>query len=201
LIDAEGQVIGINTSGLGHGNSVAIPIDYAKQVADSLEKHGSIKRGYLGVRSQMVDLPQNASIEREQKVGLLVIGAEDDSPAAEAGLMAGDIIIGFNGQKVENHDELFAAMSGDVVGKESDVELLRGGKPETVAVTLVERQEAPHHHRQQGGRGRGRMRGGMGGKGMGRGGMQGKGKARGGMQGRGKARDGGQRQQGNRRHQ
>jgi S1-C subfamily serine protease len=150
LIDAEGKVVGINTSGLGHGNSVVIPIELAKKIADSLEKHGSVKRGYLGVRSQVVELPNKAKLDREQKYGLMVMGVEDDSPAAAADLMIGDIIIAYNDQPTETHDELFAALAGGVVDKAAPVEILRGGKAQTLQITAAERKESPRRgHRRR----------------------------------------------------
>ncbi len=142
LVDAEGRVLGINTSGLG-GNSIAIPAELVWRIADMLDKHGSVKRGYLGIRSQPVEMPNKAkpSLGREQDFALLIMGVEEGSPAAQAGLMIGDIIVGFNGQPVVDHDDLFALMVGDVVGKATPLEILRGGKLEKVNVTLAEREE------------------------------------------------------------
>lgn len=148
LVDAEGKVLGINTSGLGHGNSVAIPIKLAQKVADSLEKHGSVKRGYLGVRSQLVEIPEAAqkALGRDQAYGLLVVSLESDSPAAGGGLTVGDIIAGLNGEPTESHDELLALLTGDVVGQTIPVEVLRGGKPETLKIKIGERKDPPHRH-------------------------------------------------------
>jgi S1-C subfamily serine protease len=148
LVDADGKVIGINTSGLGHGNSLAIPIEVAKKIADQLEKHGSIKRGFLGIRSQQVDVPEKA-LKREQATGLLVIQMDEGGPATEAGILVGDIIVGINGEAVETHDELLAALTGDTVGNETPVEVLRGGKPETIKVKVAEREDIPHRGRRR----------------------------------------------------
>ncbi|MDH5606681.1 MAG: S1C family serine protease [Anaerolineae bacterium] len=148
LIDGEGRVIGMNTSGLGHGSSIAIPIELAKKIAGSLEKHGSVKRGYLGIRSQLVDIPAEAKIK--QTTGLLVVGLEGESPASGGGLMVGDIITGLNGESVKNHDELLTLLSGEIVGKEAKIEVLRGGKAQTVKVTVGERSPAEGHPRRHG---------------------------------------------------
>lgn len=149
LIDADGKVVGINTSGLGHGNSVAIPIELAKKIADSLEKHGSVKRGYLGIRSQSVEVTAEAqkALGRDQAQGLLVVSLEEDSPAAEGGLMVGDIIVSLNGEPAETHDELMTLLTGEVVGVATPVEILRGGKPKTIKVTVAERKESPRRRR------------------------------------------------------
>jgi serine protease Do len=74
-----------------------------------------------------------------QTAGLLIVGVEDDSPAGKAGLIVGDIIVGLNSHPVNDHDELFARLSGDVVGKPTPLEILRGGQPQTVSVTVGER--------------------------------------------------------------
>ncbi len=138
LADAEGRVIGLNTSGFGHGVAITIPADLAWKVAEQLAKHGSVQRGYLGVRSQSVELPAAAqkALKREQATGLILVGVESDSPAESAGLMVGDIIVAIDGQPVHNHDELLARLSGDVIDKSTPVEVLRGGQPQSVNVKI-----------------------------------------------------------------
>jgi S1-C subfamily serine protease len=141
LVDAEGNVIGLNTSGFGRGSSITIPAELAWKIADQLAKHGSIKRGYLGIRSQAVEVPEagQKALKREQAAGLLVLSVEKKSPAESSGLMVGDILVGIDGHPVSDHDELFARLSGDVVGKSIPVEVLRGGQPQTVPVKIGER--------------------------------------------------------------
>jgi S1-C subfamily serine protease len=138
LVDAEGLVIGLNTSGFGHGVALTIPADLAWKVAEQLAKHGSVRRGYLGVRSQGVEIPGAAqkALKREQATGLILIGVEKDSPAEAAGLMVGDIIVAVDSQLVRDHDELFACLSGDVVDKSTPVEVLRGGQLQTIDVKI-----------------------------------------------------------------
>jgi S1-C subfamily serine protease len=153
LVDAAGRVLGINTSGLGMGQSLAIPTGVAWRAAASLAEHGSVRRGFIGIRAQPVDIPQDAgkALGREQATGLLLVGVESDSPAAQGGLMVGDILVGIGGQAIEEHDELLARLAGDVVGQSIPVEVLRGGQPKTVEVTIGDREEYPHeehgHHR------------------------------------------------------
>ncbi len=142
LVDAEGRVIGLNTSGFGHGVAITIPADLAWRIAGQLARHGAVRRGYLGVRSQGVEIPAAAqkALKREQATGLILIGVESDSPAEAAGLMVGDIIIAVDGQPVRNHDELFARLSGDVVDKSTPVEVLRGGQPQSIPVKIGTRK-------------------------------------------------------------
>jgi S1-C subfamily serine protease len=138
LVDAEGHIIGLNTSGFGRGSSLTIPSELAWKVADQLAKHGSIKRGYLGIRSQAVEVPEagQKTLKREQATGLLVLSVEKKSPAEAGGLMVGDILVGIDGHPVSDHDELFARLSGDVVDKSIPVEILRGGQLQTLQVKI-----------------------------------------------------------------
>lgn len=142
LINTEGEVLGLNTSGLTRGSALTIPVKGAWQIADGLAKHGSVKRGYLGVRTQPVEIPESArkALNREQSHGLLVLWLEEGGPAAKGNLFVGDIIVAINGQHVEDPDGLFAALGSDTVGKPVSVEVLRGGRPETVNVTVGERK-------------------------------------------------------------
>jgi S1-C subfamily serine protease len=141
LVAADGTVLGLNTSGLGRGSAITIPADIAWKVADTLAQHGRIKRGYLGIRSQTVEIPaaSQKALKREQATGLLVVSVENDSPAAKGGLIVGDILMAVAGAPVLHHDELFSRLNGDVAGKSTPVEILRGGQPQTLNIQIGER--------------------------------------------------------------
>jgi len=142
LVNTEGEVLGLNTSGLTRGSSLTIPVKVAWRVADALATHGSVKRGYLGVRTQPVEIPETASklLKREQSQGLLVSWLEEGGPAEKGGLFVGDILVAVSGQPVGDPDDLFSALNSDTVGKAITVEVLRGGRPETGNVTVGERK-------------------------------------------------------------
>jgi len=142
LVNTEGDVLGLNTSGLTRGSSLTIPVKVAWRIADELAKHGSVKRGYLGVRTQPVEIPEAArkSLKREQSSGLLVLWLEENGPAQKGGLFVGDTLVAIAGQPVSDPDDLFAALHSDTVGKSVVVEVLRGGKSENVNVTVGERK-------------------------------------------------------------
>jgi S1-C subfamily serine protease len=142
LINTEGEVLGLNTSGLTHGSSLTIPVKVAWRIAEALSKHGSVKRGYLGVRTQPVEIPESSqkALGREQTSGLLVLWLEENGPAQSGGLFVGDTIVSVGGQPVNDPDDLFSALHSDTVGKSIKVEVLRGGKPETLNVTVGERK-------------------------------------------------------------
>ena len=142
LVNTEGEVLGLNTSGLTRGSSLTIPVKVAWRIAAALAKHGSVKRGYLGVRTQPVEISEAArkSIKREQTSGLLILWLEENGPAQQGGLFVGDTIVAIGNQPVGDPDDLFSALNSDTVGKSIAVEVLRGGRPETVAVTVGERK-------------------------------------------------------------
>ncbi|HJR81495.1 MAG TPA: trypsin-like peptidase domain-containing protein [Anaerolineales bacterium] len=141
LVAADGTVLGLNTSGLGRGGAITIPADIAWKVADTLVKHGRIKRGYLGIRSQTVEISvaSQKALQRDQETGLLVVSVEKDSPASKGGLIVGDILVGVAGAPILHHDELFARLNGDVAGKSTPVEILRGGQPQSLNILIGER--------------------------------------------------------------
>ena len=142
LLNTEGEVLGLNTSGLSQQSALTIPVAVAWRIADALAKHGSVKRGYLGVRTQPVEIPEaaRAALKRDQKSGLLVLWLEENGPAQKGGLFVGDTIVAIGGQPASDPDHLFAALTSETVGKPIAVEVVRGGKPETVNVTVGERK-------------------------------------------------------------
>jgi S1-C subfamily serine protease len=134
-------VLGLNTSGLANGAAITVPADIAWRLADTLVQHGRIKRGYLGIRSQAVEISEasQTALRREQATGLLIVGVESGSPAAKGGLIVGDILVGVAGEPVLHHDELFARLNGEVAGKSTPVDILRGGQPQTLNVLIGEK--------------------------------------------------------------
>ena len=142
LIDAAGRVVGMNTSGLAHGMPLTIPAGLVWQLAESLAQHGRVKRGYLGVRSQPVELSEEAqtALGRQQAMGVLVVGVEKNSPASAGGLMVGDILVGLAGSPLSDPDELVSRLAGSLVGSPAQVEILRGGQWLTLSIVIGERK-------------------------------------------------------------
>jgi S1-C subfamily serine protease len=141
LVDAGGQVAGVNTSGFGRGVSLTIPADLAWHIAGLLAQHGQVRRAYLGVRSQPVELPESSkeSLKQRQSSGLLIVNVENGSPAAHGGLMVGDILVGIGNMPIRDHDQLFTQLGIDLVGKKEKVEILRGGQLLQVDILFKER--------------------------------------------------------------
>ena len=121
--------------------SIAIPVIRTWDIADSLEIHGSVKRGYLGIPSQNASISSNQqdTLGREQLAGLLMVWAEEGSPADQGGLLVGDILVGLNSDPVSDAEEFQVQLSGEIVAQPTSEEVLRGGQPTTITVTIGER--------------------------------------------------------------
>lgn len=142
LVDAGGRVLGVVSSHLGRGQTLAIPNAEVERIVTSLKAHGRVRRGYLGIGAQQVSLPAalRTAANTEQEHGLLLVAVEDDGPAAQAGLMLGDIIVAVGGQPVEGLDGLRSALSPDTVGTQVSVRIARGGEARDVTVTVGEHE-------------------------------------------------------------
>ena len=139
LIDAQAKVLGIMTAGWARGAALAIPADVAWRVARTLESRGSAKRGYLGILSQPVHLPDAQRSGLTQRGGLLVVGVEDDSPAGLGGVLIGDILATLDDQPVEDTEDLLVLLTGERVGQKVPVNVVRGGELQTLELTIGER--------------------------------------------------------------
>jgi S1-C subfamily serine protease len=139
LINAEGHLLGFNSSSLIRGASLAVPTSTIAQVAETLLKHGHVKQGYLGVSTQQVRLPDTVREAIGQKRGLLVISVETGSPAEKGKLTLGDTIVGIENTPVQNHDDLLAQLSSDRIGQQVSLTILRGGETQQITVEVGER--------------------------------------------------------------
>ena len=139
LIDLDGAVIGVLTTGLANGVALAIPASIAKGIADTLATQGYIKRGYLGISSQLVHVPAGQRAGREQENGLLIVKVEENSPAQRGGVMIGDILVSLDGHVVKDSEDLQIVLAGDRVGKTIAVEVIRGNTVQTLQVTVGQR--------------------------------------------------------------
>jgi len=140
LIDMQGHVVGILTTGLVNGVALAIPMNIARNVADTLAKQGYIKRGYLGISSQYIQLPAVQRAGRTQEHGLLIIKIDESSPAQQGGLMVGDILVALDGHVINDSEDLQILLTGDRVGKSVSVEVIRSTTLQTLQVTVGQRK-------------------------------------------------------------
>ncbi len=140
LVDVSGRVVGLNSSALARGASLAVPVMALRKAADALRQHGHIKRGFLGVSTQPVALPEAIAKQAGQTTGLMVIGVEKDGPADKGGLLQGDVLIGLGGNKVADIESLQAALGSNTVGQPVAVKVVRGGQITELKVTVGERE-------------------------------------------------------------
>ncbi len=138
---ADGRLAGLATAGLVRATALALPAGHVRQVLDGIERHGSVKRGFLGITSQPVHIPERQRDGRSETAGLLVTGVAVGTPAEQAGLLVGDIVVGFAGTSVDEPESLLALLTGDRVGHATPVAVLRGGRGLEVSVTVGERSD------------------------------------------------------------
>src|SRR5258708_7904883 len=139
LINTQGEVLGITTTGLVNSATLAIPTAIAWGIAETLAQQGFIKRGYLGISSQLVQLPEAQRAGKTQEHGLLIVQVDENSPAQKGGLMLADILIALDGQALKDAEDLRALLTGDRVDKTIPLEVIRGGKLQTLQVTIGQR--------------------------------------------------------------
>jgi serine protease Do len=155
--DVDGKVIGINTaiyspSGGSVGIGFDIPAVTAQRVIAQLKEHGHVTRGWLGVQIQPVTSEIADSLGLKKAEGAIVDSTQDGSPAAKAGVQAGDVITGVNGTPVKNARDLARSVATTAPDSAVKLDILRNGQPQTVTVTLGtmpnERQANAEHEMQ-----------------------------------------------------
>jgi len=138
----KGEVVGVNTaifspSGGSVGLAFAIPAGTVTSVVDSLERNGSVQRGYLGVQIQPVTQEIADSLGLQTAAGALVDEAQPGTPAAKAGVLSGDVITKLNGQPLKDGRELSRRVGQLKPGDKAELAIIRGGKEETLPITLA----------------------------------------------------------------
>jgi serine protease Do len=146
LLNAQGEVIGINSqiysrTGGYQGLSFAIPIDVALKVEEQLLRHGKVSRGRLGVGVQDLNQALAESFGLPKPEGALVDRVPADGPAAKAGLKAGDVIIGLNGEPVRDSKELPPKVAELKPGSEARLSVWRDGKEQAFTLKVGELEE------------------------------------------------------------
>jgi serine protease Do len=140
LLNLKGQVIGINTAINPRANTIgfAVPINIAKTILPQLRAKGRVTRGYLGVVIQKIDEDTAELLGIDDRDGALVSKVEPGTPAYRAGVKGGDIIVEFDGKKIEEMEELPRYVAQSPVGQKVDLVVMRKGKRKTLQVELAE---------------------------------------------------------------
>jgi S1-C subfamily serine protease len=141
LVNAHGQIVGINTSGLSRNMTLTIPAATVDRVVEQLLARGRIARGYLGLAMQPVHLPDQISgpLDLASNRGLIVVSVEQGGPAEAAGILVGDILIALDGKPVSDMETLQGLLDAGQIGRQLAVRVIRGGVPADLSLTVGER--------------------------------------------------------------
>ena len=141
LFNTRGEVVGVNTAIVGQGIGFAVPVNMVKALLPQLLAKGKVVRGWLGVGLQNIT-PELARALKQDKVrGALVSGVVKSSPAEQAGLKAGDVVVGLNGRPIETYNQLSREVAFMAPGAGARLSLIRDGKPQLLEVKLGQRPE------------------------------------------------------------
>ena len=138
VFDAGGGCLGMSTFG-PRGQVIAIPTATIERVVPQLDKDGRIARGWLGVALQAVAVPDALRESADQSSGLMVMSVVEGGPAAQAGILAGDIILSVDGTPAHRFRKIARHFGADSIGRKADLRLIRSGTVITVQATIAER--------------------------------------------------------------
>jgi len=142
LVDSHGEVVGVNTAVIlpAQGLCFAIPVNTARWVASRLIQYGRIRRGRLGLGGQTAKLQRRLVVHHQlaSDSGMLVLHVEPDSPAHGAKLQEGDVIVGFAGETISGVDDLHRLLTGERIGRATELTLIRRAQKLTVDVVPAE---------------------------------------------------------------
>jgi serine protease Do len=153
LFNLNGEVVGINTAivAAGQGIGFAIPINLAKDILAQLHAEGRVTRGWLGVQVQQVTPELARSFGLEQGRGALVADVQPNSPAAQAGIQRGDVILAFKGEPIKDMPELPRVVANTTPGTVTEMRVLRKGQERTVQVKVGEMPDEERQAAAEGG--------------------------------------------------
>ena len=134
LLDASGKMIGMNVACIS-SRGIAIRTQSVTKTVERLATGNSVKRAYLGIVTNPVELPDDVSGLPKQSYGMMVLSVEPGSPAKSAGITLGDVLLGFNGTPLGGFHDLGAALTEDAIGKPVKVQVLRAGRVDELTVT------------------------------------------------------------------
>jgi S1-C subfamily serine protease len=142
LVDASGRMIGLSVAYV-NSRGIAIPINTAREMVDSIIREGRIRRAHLGILSDTISFPKDIANQAkiEQEEGLMILEVEPDSPAKKAGLAVGDIVVRFNKAPITSHHDLYRMLTKDAIGNPVEIDILRAEK--LVKLTITPSEDEP----------------------------------------------------------
>jgi S1-C subfamily serine protease len=143
LVDADGRIVGVNTSTLLRGTAATVPAETVHRAAEQALEKGDVRRAYLGVAMHPVRLPESVRAAHGLPGGaaLLILLVEPGGPAERAGLILGDVLIDVAGEPVKDAAHVLGRLGSEQVDKPLAVRVLRGGKPLELEITPGPRPE------------------------------------------------------------
>jgi S1-C subfamily serine protease len=142
LLSARGEALGVNTAGILRGASFCVDARTVARVAEAVLAGRRPRRGWLGVATQPIALPEDLRTRLGQAAALLVLSVQAGGPAAKAGLLLGDVLLRAGEERLTSPAELLPALDEDRVGEELKLAILRAGKERVLAITVGEREPA-----------------------------------------------------------
>jgi len=144
LVNSAGEVIGVNTAVImgAQGICFAVSANTAKSVAGEIARHGRVRRAYIGIGAATVPIPRRIGLRHDltQANGVRILSVDQAGPAAEAGLLSGDLIVALDGKPVEGVSELLRALGGEAINKALSVDFLRRSELKRFWVGPVDRE-------------------------------------------------------------
>jgi S1-C subfamily serine protease len=143
LLNSRGEVIGVNTAMIlpAQGICFATPSNTAQRIVALLMRDGKVRRGYLGVAGQTVPLHRRLARQLGVESGVLVVGVEPDSPARDAGLREGDLLLAYNDRPLNSVDDLHRVLTEGAIGARATLTVLR--RSETLKISIVPEESFP----------------------------------------------------------
>ena len=146
LVSSRGEVIGINTAIINGAQGIcfAVASNTAQFVLSEMIRHGYVRRAYIGVAGQTAPIPRRHAVVAgiDNTMGALLAQIEPDGPAAQAGLLPGDVVISLDGVEVNGVDDLIRALDRDRIGRTLEMEVLRLGRLRAIDIHPIERKQA-----------------------------------------------------------
>jgi S1-C subfamily serine protease len=129
LVNVRGRLLGMLSAHIAGGDPVAIPAATIEGIVDRLLSGVSLRRAYLGISTQPVDLQESLRqrLGVQQSLGLMLLGLEPDAPAERAGLLVGDIVLSIGGRAIEDGEALQMALGPAAIGVPTPIQIIRGG--------------------------------------------------------------------------
>jgi len=144
LVSSSAEVIGINTAIINGAQGIcfAVASNTAQFVLSEIIRHGYVRRAYIGVSGQTAPVPRRHAVAAgvENKMGALLMNIEQDGPAAQAGLLPGDVVIRLDDVEINGVDDLIRVLDRDRIGKSLAMDVLRLGRLRAIEVHPVERK-------------------------------------------------------------